>query len=61
MKNQGAALDPPGAEGPLDPRHLETCHTLRERFTALRREHPLPLATGEAADKALFDDLSGEL
>lgn len=32
---------------------------LRERFAALRRAHPLPPATGNAADKAFFDDLSG--
>jgi antitoxin VapB len=34
---------------------------LRERFAALRREHPLPPPTGQAADKAFFDDLSGGL
>jgi antitoxin VapB len=33
---------------------------LRERFAALRRTHPLPPRTGEVADKAFFDDLSGE-
>jgi antitoxin VapB len=33
---------------------------LRERFAALRRAHPLPFATGKAADKAFFDELSGE-
>ena len=33
---------------------------LRDRFAALRAAHPLPPATGEAADKAFFDDLSGE-
>lgn len=33
---------------------------LRERFAALRRTHPLPPRTGKAADKAFFDDLSGE-
>ena len=32
---------------------------LRDRFMALRAAHPLPLATGQAADKAFFDDLSG--
>lgn len=32
---------------------------LRERFARLRAEHPLPPATGEAVDKAFFDDLSG--
>jgi antitoxin VapB len=34
---------------------------LRDRFAALRQAHQLPPATGNAADKALFDDLSGEL
>ena len=34
---------------------------LRERFAALRQAHPLPPATGGAADKAFFDDLSGDL
>ncbi len=34
---------------------------LRERFAALRAEHPLPPATGQVADKAFFDDLSGGL
>ena len=34
---------------------------LRDRFSALRTAHPLPPATGKAADKAFFDDLSGGL
>jgi antitoxin VapB len=34
---------------------------LRDRFAALRHAHKLPPATGNAADKAFFDDLSGEL
>ena len=34
---------------------------LRERFAALRAEHKLPPRTGKRADKALFDDLSGDL
>jgi antitoxin VapB len=33
---------------------------LRERFAALRRAHPLPPPTGHVADKAFFDELSGE-
>jgi antitoxin VapB len=33
---------------------------LRERFAALRTAHPLPPPTGDIADKAFFDDLSGE-
>ncbi len=32
---------------------------LRDRFAALRAEHPLPPSTGEKADKTFFDDLSG--
>jgi antitoxin VapB len=34
---------------------------LRDRFAALRQAHKLPPATGNAADKAFFNDLSGEL
>jgi antitoxin VapB len=34
---------------------------LRDRFAALRQAYPLPTVTGEAADKAFFDELSGEL
>lgn len=34
---------------------------LRERFASLRTTHPLPPATGEKADKAFFDELSGDL
>jgi antitoxin VapB len=33
---------------------------LRERFAALRATYSLPASTGEMADKAFFDDLSGE-
>lgn len=33
---------------------------LRERIAAWRREHPLPPPTGQLADKAFFDELSGE-
>ena len=33
---------------------------LRNRFAALRQAHPLPPGTGESADKAFFDELSGE-
>ena len=34
---------------------------LRDRFAALRKAHKLPAATGKVADKAFFDELSGEL
>jgi antitoxin VapB len=34
---------------------------LRVRFAALRALHALPPATGDLADKAFFDELSGEL
>jgi hopanoid biosynthesis associated protein HpnK len=34
---------------------------LRRKLALWRREHPLPPATGKVADKAFFDDLSGEL
>jgi len=33
---------------------------LRDRFARLRAAHPLPSPTGVAADKAFFDELSGE-
>ena len=33
---------------------------LRERFSTLRVARPLPRATGLAADKAFFDQLSGD-
>ncbi len=33
---------------------------LEERFAALRARYPLPAATGLAADKTFFDELSGE-
>ncbi len=33
---------------------------LRDRVAAFRAEHPLPRRTGKKADKAFFDDLSGE-
>jgi antitoxin VapB len=34
---------------------------LRERFAHIRAAHPLPPRTGQAADTAFFDDLSGGL
>ena len=33
---------------------------LEDRFAALREAYPLPLPTGELADKAFFDEMSGE-
>jgi antitoxin VapB len=33
---------------------------LRERLAQWHKLHPLPPPTGEIADKAFFDDLSGE-
>ena len=33
---------------------------LRERIAAWRKEHKLPPPTGQVADKAFFDELSGE-
>ncbi len=33
---------------------------LRDRFAALRKVLPLPPSTGKLADKAYFDELSGE-
>lgn len=34
---------------------------LRERLRRLWEEHPLPPPTGKIADKAFFDELSGDL
>jgi antitoxin VapB len=34
--------------------------SLRERFAALRQDHPLPPPAGQVADKVFFDELSGE-
>lgn len=34
---------------------------LRERLAKLWDAHPMPPATGEIADKAFFDELSGDL
>jgi antitoxin VapB len=34
---------------------------LHKQFAELRKTHPLPPATGDVADKAFFDDLSGGL
>lgn len=33
---------------------------LRERFARIREKYPLPPKTGLLADKAFFDELSGE-
>jgi hypothetical protein len=38
----------------------EDARPLRDRFAALRAAHPMPAKTGEKADKAFFDELSGE-
>jgi antitoxin VapB len=40
---------------------MQAAVPLRDRFAALRADHPLPPATGEHADKTFFDDLSGGL
>jgi antitoxin VapB len=39
---------------------LECDVPLRERLAQWHKLHPLPPPTGEIADKAFFDDLSGE-
>lgn len=41
-------------------RRMAAAIPLRERIAAWRREHPMPPATGQKADKSFFDDLSGE-
>ena len=34
---------------------------LRDRFAAVRAKHPLPPPTGEQADKAFFDEVTGDI
>lgn len=41
-------------------RRLTSATPLRERVAELRAHHPLPAPTGKIADKAFFDELSGE-
>ncbi len=41
-------------------RRAEQATPLRERLERLWEAHPLPSPTGKAADKAFYDDLSGE-
>ncbi len=38
---------------------LDETTPLRDRFAALRAAAPLPAPTGDVADKAFFDALSG--
>jgi antitoxin VapB len=42
-------------------RRIADAVPLRQRLERLWAEHPLPPATGLVADKAFFDDLSGDL
>ena len=41
-------------------RRIKPERPLRERLAELRARHPLPPPTGLKADKAFFDDLSGD-
>ena len=41
-------------------RRLKDAVQLRERFAAIRDAHDRPRSTAHAADKALFDEISGE-
>jgi antitoxin VapB len=41
-------------------RRIAEAVPLHERIAAWREQHPLPPPTGQPADKAFFDDLSGE-
>jgi antitoxin VapB len=34
---------------------------LRDRFAAARAQYPLPPPTGELADKAFFDEVTGDI
>lgn len=42
-------------------RRMADAIPLRERMALWRKEHPMPPPTGKTADKAFFDELSGEL
>ena len=41
-------------------RRIAEAIPLRERIAAWRKEHPMPTPTHMKADKAFFDELSGE-
>jgi hypothetical protein len=43
-----------------EPNRASEATPLRNRFAAPRAAYPLPPATGEVADKAFFDELSGK-
>jgi len=42
-------------------KRMENAIPLRDRFAALREACKLPPSTGQRADKAFFDELSGDL
>ena len=42
------------------PQRVAEAVPMRDRIAAWRRKHPMPTPTERAADKAFFDDLSGE-
>lgn len=41
-------------------RRIAEAVPLRQRIAVWREQHPMPPPTGQQADKAFFDDLSGE-
>ena len=41
-------------------RRIAEAVPLRQRIAAWREQHPMPPPTGQPADKAFFDELSGE-
>ena len=43
-----------------EPGRAEKAIPLRERLARLWDAHPMPPATGQTADKAFYDELSGE-
>lgn len=60
MRRIGQPISADRAEINSGPDRAAGVVPLREGFEALREVHPLPPATGEVADKAFFDELSGE-
>ncbi len=60
MRRIGQSISADRAEIGSGLDHAAKVAPLRERFEALREAPPLPPATGEVAEKAFFDELSGE-
>jgi hypothetical protein len=49
------------AHGPRGPAQVSAGLSFRVRLADWRQRHPMPAPTGTIADKAFFDELSGDL